>query len=70
MKWLETEQLPEVCQNCHAEDCYQCDEAGKRWYLSQEDALNLRRKGLQKAIDRLQRQLFEVEEKLKSLTKR
>ena len=52
MEWLEADPLPVECQDCQEEDCYNCDHAGKRWYLSQEDDLRIRRKGLLKAIDR------------------
>lgn len=64
MEWIEANPLPEACQNCQEEDCYNCDHAGERWYLSKEDELHLRRKGLQKAIDRLQRQLEAIDRQL------
>ena len=60
MEWLEANPLPEVCLNCQ-EDCYNCDYALCRWYLSEEDDLQLRRKGLIKAIERLQRQVDEID---------
>ena len=37
MDWIEADPLPEVCQNCQEEECYNCDYAGARWYLSPED---------------------------------
>lgn len=56
MEWIEANPLPEECRNCREEDCYNCDTAGKRWYLSPEEELRLRRKSLKKAIERLQRE--------------
>ena len=64
MEWIEANPLPEACQNCQEEECYNCDHAGKRWYLSQQDKLRLRRKGLQKSIARLQRQIDEIDRQL------
>lgn len=64
MEWLEKNPLPSECQECQEEDCYNCDNAGKRWYLSEEDELRVRRKGLVKAVERLQRQIAEIDEKL------
>lgn len=64
MEWLEANPLPVECENCEEEDCHNCDYAGKRWYLSEEDELNVRRKGLVKAVERLQRQIKEIDEKL------
>ena len=64
MEWLERNTLPSECQECQEEDCYNCDNAEKRWYLSEEDELRVRRKGLVKAVERLQRQIAEIDEKL------
>ena len=64
MEWLEADPLPQVCRNCREEDCYNCDHAGERWFLSREDELRLRRKGLLKAIERLQRQVEEIDREL------
>lgn len=47
--------------NC---DCSSCDYALDRFYLSREDGLRLRKKGLQKAIERLQRQIAEIDKEL------
>lgn len=60
MEWLEANPLPEMCQGCQ-EDCGNCDHALSRWYLSEEDELRLKRKGLIKAIERLQRQVDEID---------
>ena len=45
-------------------DCSSCDYALDRFYLSREDELRLRKKGLQKAIERLQRQIAEIDKEL------
>lgn len=66
MEWLEADPLPAECQDCQGEDCYNCDHAGKRWYLSEENALRIRRKGLIKAIERLQRQVDAIDQQLLS----
>lgn len=58
MKWLEADSLPVVCPNCQKEDCYNCDYAGKRWYLSQEDELQIKRKSLIKAKNKKDGQSF------------
>ena len=68
MEWLEANPLPVECENCQEEDCYNCDLAGKRWYLSEEDELRVRRKGLLKAVERLQRQIKEIDRKLLPFT--
>lgn len=47
-------------------DCGSCDYALDRFYLSREDELRLRKKGLQKAIERLQRQIAEIDKELES----
>ena len=64
MEWIEANPLPTVCQICHEEDCYACDHAGERWYLSEQDKLLLRRKSLVKAMERLQRQIQEIDRQL------
>ena len=64
MEWIEANSLPQECLNCQEEDCYECDTAGKRWYLSKADELRIRRKGLIKAIERLERQIHEIDAEL------
>lgn len=64
MEWLEADPLPGECQDCHEEDCYNCDHAGKRWYLSQEDSLRIRHKSLVKAMERLQKQVQAIDRQL------
>lgn len=62
MDWIEVHPLPNERWECQESDCYNCDYAGKRWMLSTEDALRIRRKGLLKAIARLQKQLKEIDD--------
>ena len=50
--------------NC---DCGSCDYALDRFYLSREDELRLRKKGLEKAIERLQRQIAEIDKELEGV---
>lgn len=48
-------------------DCGSCDYALDRFYLSREDELRIKKKGLQKAIERMQRQITEIDLELKQL---
>lgn len=64
MEWKEVTPLPNECQNCQEEECYNCDTAGKQWQLSEVDELRVRRKGLEKAVERLQRQIAAIDERL------
>ncbi len=67
MEWLEANPLPVTCVACREEDCYNCENAGKRWSLSREDELKTRRKMLVRAIERLQKQVIAVDEELKKV---
>lgn len=76
MKWIEANPLPDVCLLCEAraaattgeqEDCWECDHAGERWFLSKEDELKTRKKLLQKAVERYQRQIAEIDTELMEL---
>ena len=64
MKWIEAEPLPKECQSCRNEECYNCDNAGKRWYLSQKEELQLRRKSLVGAMERMKKQITEIDREL------
>jgi hypothetical protein len=64
MEWLETNPLPAVCLSCEEADCYNCDHAGERWKLSERDELILRRKMLSRSVERMQRQIAEIDERL------
>lgn len=67
MEWIEKNPLPPECVNCQEEECYNCDYAGKRWTLSRADELRVRRKGLLKAIERLERQVRAIDAELEGL---
>lgn len=64
MEYFEVHPLPAVCRGCEDLCCGDCDHALERWTLSRRDELILRRKGLEQAMGRLQRQLAEVEREL------
>lgn len=67
MEWIEKNLLPPECVNCQEEEYYNCDYAGERWTLSRADELRVRRKGLLKAIERLQRQVKAIDAELEVL---
>lgn len=64
MNWIDAVSLPEECQKCEQQSCYNCDVAGKRWFLSQKDDLLVRRKMLLKSIERSQKQIDEIDKEL------
>lgn len=64
MEWMEAVPLPFECRHCQEDDCYNCDHAGKRWYLSELDALKVRRKRLLKAVERLQQKIDAIDRRL------
>jgi chorismate mutase len=64
MELLEANPLPMECQNCNEEDCYNCDNAGKRWYLPKEEELRIRRKGMIHSIERLQKKVEDIDREL------
>ena len=47
-------------------DCGSCDYGLDRFHYSREDELRIRKKALQKAIERLQRQIAEIDKELAS----
>lgn len=67
MKWLEKHPLPEVCKKCQEEDCYNCDFTGERWYLTEVDELQLRRRSLERAIERMQQQIAEIDNRIEEI---
>ncbi|MBO5892391.1 MAG: hypothetical protein J6Q30_06730 [Oscillospiraceae bacterium] len=69
MEWLEANSIPEECNICTNEDCYNCDTAGKRWTLSREDELCLNRILAVRAIARLQRKVAEIDAELEKMRK-
>lgn len=69
MEWLEAASIPAACRNCQEADCYECDLAGERWFLSEEAALQNRRKMLLRSIHRLQQKVAAIDEQLIRLKK-
>ena len=67
LEWIEANPLPPECIDCQEEDCYNCDTAGKRWYRSRADELRVKRKGLLKAIERLERQIKAIDAELEGI---
>lgn len=63
MEWIEANPLPQRCQECQ-EDCYNCDYAGERWYLSKADELRSRKQMMLRAIERYQRKIAEIDKEL------
>lgn len=55
--WIEADPLPDECLRCKEAKCYNCDFAGKRWYLSVDEDIRLRKKGLLHTINRLEQKL-------------
>ena len=55
MEWIEVDPIPEECENCKEEDCYNCDTAGKRWVLSQEEEQRLNQVLMTRAAQRRER---------------
>ena len=70
MEWLEADPIPEECVNCREGDCYNCDTAGKRWSLSEEDTLRISRALKLQAIARLQKQVTEIDRQLRAFPKK
>lgn len=64
MNWNIADPLPEDCRTCSRQSCYNCDTAGKRWYLSRKEELLLHRKLLLQAIARTQKQIAEIDTEL------
>ena len=69
MNWIEADPLPVVCVGCKEKECYNCDYAGERWYLSKEDELRVKRKGLVRAMKRLQKQVERIDQQLRSFSR-
>ena len=66
-EYKEVSQVPAACEGCQEQDCYACDIAGERWRLSEKDALMLEKKGLEKAIERYQMKIAQIDIKLAKL---
>lgn len=71
LEFIEANPLPQVCQECEAEqrewDCGSCEYGGLRFYLPEAEELKLSRKGLLRRIERDQAKVKEIEAKLDEL---
>lgn len=63
MEWIEADPLPMECQACRCDECYNCDHAGKRWYLSPGDELILKRICMSKAKEHLEKRVSRLSQK-------
>lgn len=57
MEYTERSPLPAVCLACQEPDCWECDHAGERWILPEQDRRMLSRKLKEQAIARYQREI-------------
>lgn len=55
MEWKEADPIPEECRNCKEADCYNCDVAGKRWILPEEEERRLAQLLMARWLERRQR---------------
>ena len=71
MEFIEASPLPQVCQECEAEqrewDCGSCEYGGLRFYLPEAEELKLTRKGLLHRIEKDQAKVKEIEAQLDKL---
>ena len=67
LNYKERNPLPPICVNCQEEDCYECDYALDRWELDPADELRLRKKLKQRAIERMEREIAEIDRQLVEL---
>lgn len=67
MAWIEANPIPADCNACTRQSCYNCDNAGKRWVLSDKEDLLLRRRMLLKAMQRTQKQIEDIDKKLSQI---
>ena len=67
MEWIEALPLPQTCVGCE-EDCGSCNTAGERWVLSEKTELLVRKKAAQKAMERILRDLADIDRRLEQIT--
>lgn len=67
MEWTEKTPTPSQCRNCREFDCYHSDHAGQRWVPSNKEELLFRRALKLCAIARLQRQVEEIDQQLRTI---
>ena len=63
MELIEADPLPEACRQCGEQYCDECEYAGERWTLPQEEWKRLALKAGEKAIVRLQREMEQLNNK-------
>ncbi len=66
---LHRQHVSEMCKSCRKGDCYGCSIAGTAWAYSREFELRSLRKLKEKAIQRLQREISQIDEELDQLHK-
>ena len=69
MRWIEKEPIPKECELCQESDCYNCDTAGERWCLPREEELRVIRKGLVRAVKRMERKIEKIDKELDEIIK-
>lgn len=68
IEFIEVEPLPKACIDCK-DDCGSCENAGERWYLSKKNQLIIKRKYKIKAVERLLREINQIDAELEVLEK-
>lgn len=63
MNWIEVTPLPQECRRCREADCYNCDVAGKRWVLTEQAELQIRRNAVRKKMEKLYKELEQIDSK-------
>ncbi len=64
MELLEKTPLPDCCQECQEEDCWECDNAGERWQLAPIDKLKAERALHYRAMVRHAEKVVELDRQL------
>ena len=67
MKIYEKRQLPVACEACEEKDCAACDYAAQRFFILPADELRAEKKAAEKAIERLQRRIKEINQELEEM---
>lgn len=62
--------LPPVCARCQIPDCWECDYAMLRFPPTKEEDLNFKKALRQKAIERYQREIAEIDRELQEIAAR
>ncbi len=67
MSYVEASPLPEICENCKEEDCYNCDYLLARWVPDREEKLRMEKLSLERAVNRMQRRIQTIDAQLREL---